>query len=205
MAFMNRSELDFRDIRLVLYSEGYKIEDDFVPREIGYWSRNFNGSIPIRYRLNTKKFNEFDKKFNQNLIDYHHGINFDNKSEYALVRSDIKGIILTLYNMSKSNKYPRRKYIGVVNSINITSMLGYCGLGNLVVDLSKLIWFRDIDLCDLEKCINYYRDTFKLNPIAYNICELHSALKNYEKPMCAGAFAKMIGDYGILTEEGLEQ
>jgi len=197
MAFFNRTTITFdNNIRLVLCAEGFFINNDFIPREIGFWTTNNSGSIPIRCRINPKKLSNSDKDYNDNLIRYHHGIKFTNQVCNSLVRSEIKGILLTLYNMCKSDDDPERIYIGVIGNISITSLLCYCGLGHLIVDLSKLEPYNKI-IEEYKDFDLYYEKMLNLFPDEYKTCKLHSDLTTALHPLCAGAFAKVIGNFGF--------
>ena len=47
MAMLNVSEVNFEDIRIILCAQGYSINNKYIVKEIGFWSRENSGVIPF--------------------------------------------------------------------------------------------------------------------------------------------------------------
>ena len=192
MALFNSSAISFEDVRLILCVHGYTIEDNFVCREIGYWSRNFNGSLPVSCRINVNKLSSKDKTTVKYLYTQFHGINIRKQSEFSLLQNEVKSAIKSLYLLADDGK--DRKYIGVCRDVNAFSLCHSVGLQYLTVNMEKL---KD---CSKESKIPSNEDLItllnnKFHP--YINCVLHDNLENDRPPLCAGVKAKFLADFFV--------
>ncbi len=69
MAMVNARAVTFDEIRLIICVNGYTIKNDFVIREIGFWSRNMNSVITFSSRLIYNDLTSIDKINNELFIE----------------------------------------------------------------------------------------------------------------------------------------
>ena len=187
MAALN---LSFDDIRIIFCVQGYSLDFQFIPREIGFWCNGFSGSIP--FNCNIKK-NQLDIR-NQNIIhvleNEIHGIKLKKFSENGLSLSESKAVLKTLYQIGGNTK---AKYIGICRDENINGLLFKSGLGKYVVELDFLnIFKKPGEICPSNQDLKL---AMKNDPNKYQICEMHEKLWNEEQPLCAKVKAEFVADY----------
>ena len=183
----------FDDIKIVLCSEGYNLNYQYVVREIGFWSNGISASIPFNVKLNK---NHLDEKNRSEILfceQQLNGIKLKRNFENGLAASDIKPVLKTLFHM---NNNPNGKYIGIRQSdIQLEGLLYKAGLGNHVVHLENL--------ANLPKFpdLQWIRDFIKSNPNKHIICQLHDRLKINEPANCAKVKAEIIADWIKLSKD----
>jgi hypothetical protein len=188
MAKLNCENLTFENIRLIICTEGYHINYEFVPREIGFWSRNQFGVIPFSCRINCDKLKPLDKNKYKLVVTNRHGISCDKLVENSLTKSEMKAVLKSLYHSTYFNE--SAKYIGVSRYSDAINLLYLAGLGDYVVEL--------------ENMPNFFKDGLAFPSLIesnqendLHICSLHDNLTTGRKPVCAGVVAKLLGDIGI--------
>ncbi len=190
--------LDFNDIRLIICVQGYPLDYQFVVREIGFWTRDFSGSIPFNCKINK---NQLDVKTQQTIFaleEQIHGIKLKKQVENGLAFSDFKAVLRTLYHMADTGI---GKYIGVCRDENIKGLLHKAGLGSYVVEMDYLSMFQNTsDQCPSNADL---QNTLKMEPTKSIICHIHDRLKNNDYPNCAKLKAECIANFCIDYESSL--
>lgn len=187
MAFISP---DFDNIKIIMCTNGYKIDGAFYLREIGYCYNNVSASVPFNFRINKSKIDVT----NQFIIDYmedeRHGIKFDKKFEYGLSPSEIVPVIKTLYHLNSNSN---AKYIAICkNDEGIKGLLYRAGFGQLIIELDHLniLQLSNIQIpTDNDIITNLSKDMMS------NPCYLHDRLKTAYKPLCAKTKADYLYNY----------
>jgi hypothetical protein len=180
---------EFKNIRTVICMQGYPLDYHYFIREIGFWSRNICGSIPINCKINN---NELDP-YNQQIILYYeeiHGIKLKKNFENGLPASELKTLLKCIYNITRSEDIDSN-YIGICKDERISGLISKSNLGKYVVELDKLDIFEKNSI-DFPKEENIKDFLFK-NVQNYPVCDLHENLKN-NIALCSRAKAKYIAE-----------
>ena len=186
---MATHSVNLNDIRIIICTQGYSLDYQFIVREIGFCSKYQSGVIPFNCKVNTK---ELDIKNQRNIYlleDEIHGIKVKKNFDLGLAQSDYKSVLRTLYHSAKSPENDA-KYIGIVRDQYIFGLLYRSGLGHLVIDLDTLSAFNEINKCPSNGDL---RIAMK-NDIKYSQCYLHEQLRISEIPICAKAKAEYVYD-----------
>jgi hypothetical protein len=192
MALVNPSSLTFEDIRLILCVHGYTLENKFICREIGYWSRNGSGVIPFSCRVNPNRLNSKDRTTLRYLTKNFHGIDIRKQLEIGLLQNEIRSVIRTLYLMSDDDN--NRKYIGICRDINVFTLCCSSGFQYLTINLENMNNISSESRVPTnDDLLNLMEN--KYNP--YKICKIHNNLDNGKPVLCAGTKAKFLADYFI--------
>jgi hypothetical protein len=190
MALLNSSSLTFKDIRLILCVQGYTIEENFIPREIGFWNKNSSGVIPISCRIKYKNLDSKDKTTVKYLTTQLHGIDLKKQSEFSLMQNEVKSVIKTLYLSAAQDN--EGKYIGICRDLNILSLCHSAGFQHLTVNLE----YMNHSFISKKPPTNEDLKSILMNKYhPYSICNLHNKLENGQIPICAGVKAKFLADY----------
>ena len=185
---MASNNITFENIRLILSIEGYSFGYQFIVRELGFWSRNMNGSIPFNCKLN---INHLDVK-SQLIIgsfENRNGIHMKKNVRTGLAQSELKPVLRTLYHMNEDST---AKYIGIVGDEKIIGLATKSGLGDIVFNMKNLNIFRSQDNYPSFEQI---QAGIKQNPIEYPICYLHERMGNDDVPVCARATTKFLANH----------
>ena len=191
---------EFKDIRIIICMQGYPLDYHFYVREIGFWSRNLCGSIPLNCKINK---NELDF-YNQQTIYYFeeevHGIKLKKLSENGLPSSDLKTILKLIYLLTASDESDS-SYIAVCKEDKISGILSKANLGKFVLEIDSFDLFKRNGLVFPTNDI--IRREITRNVEDYPICSYHETLKNNSIPLCSMSKAKFIANYckQVLLEE----
>lgn len=189
---------EFQDLRVIVCMQGYPLDYQYYIREIGFWSRNLCGSIPLNCKINK---NELDF-YNQQTLYYFeeeiHGIKLKKHYENGLPSSDLKTILKCLYHLTKSDDYDA-SYIGVCKDEKISGILSRANLGRYVVEIDSLDLFKRMNIQFPNNDMIRKELTDKIE--SFPICEIHESLKNNMIPICSKAKAKFIANYCMQTAE----
>jgi hypothetical protein len=182
--------LDFNDIRIIICVQGYPLVNQFVVREIGFWTRGLSGSVPFNCKINKNQLDVKTQKTIFALEEEIHGIKLKKQVENGLASSDTKSVLRTLYHMADNGF---GKYIGICRDENVRGLLYKAGLGSFVMEMDNLICFQNaMDHCPSNKDLQV---VIKNDPNKYVMCSLHDRLRNNEFPICAKVKAEYIGEY----------
>ena len=187
---MASPSISFSDIKLILCVQGYSLDYQFILREIGFWTNNFSGSIPLNCKINKNQLDIKNQKTIFALEEDIHGIKTKKPIENGLALSEIKTVLKTLYNLSNNSN---SKYIGICRDENINGLLHQAGLGKYVIEMDNLDIFRDSS----KKCPSNtdLKIVLKAHPNKYRICGLHDLLRDGSLPLCAKVKTEYIADY----------
>lgn len=187
---MASHSVNFNDIRLIICTQGYNLDYQFIVREIGFCSKFQSGVIPFNCKVNLKELDIKNQRTVYALEDEIHGIRVKKTFDLGLAQSDYKSVLKTLYHSAKSNENDA-KYIGIIRDNYIHGLLYRSGLGHLIIDLSSLPIFNDEIQCpsniDLRLAMkNGKKPTY---------CHLHEQLRINDIPICAKARAEYFFSY----------
>jgi len=185
---MATENITFNDIRIVICSQGYQLDCEYLFREIGFCCNGLSSSIPFNCRINKSTIdlkNQLIIKYCENEI---HGIPIVSKYENSLTMSEIKPVLKTLYNLSENGKY-----IGINSDENLKGMLYKCGLGSVTVDLDTLQEFKKTNnKCPRDDDLQFI---MKQDVNRFNICNLHNRLQSQNFPICVKVKAEFLYEY----------
>ena len=181
--------ITFNDIRIIICTQGYSLDYQYVLREIGFCFNNQSGVIPFNCKINLKELDVKNQRSLFYLEDEVHAIKSKKTIDLGLSQSDFKSVLRTLYHMSKYQPKDA-KYIGIVRDQYIFGLLHRAGLGHLVVDLDNLSIFNAENKCPSNVDL---RIAMKNNN-KYNCCYLHDQLRINDMPICAKAKAEYVHD-----------
>jgi hypothetical protein len=197
-ATMASLHLDFNDIRLIICVQGYSLVNQFVVREIGFWTRGFSGSVPFNCKINKNQLDVKTQKTIFALEEEIHGIKLKKHVENGLTLSDTKTVLRTLYHMADNGG---GKYIGICRDENVSGLLYKAGLGSYVFEMDFLTCFHNsMDHCPSNKDL---QAILKNDPNKYVICSIHDRLRNNEFPICGKVKAEYIAEYCKEYEENV--
>lgn len=187
MAFISPN---FDNIKVIICSNGFKIDCEFILREIGFCYNNVSSSIPFNNRMNRSKLDVT----NQFIIDYmeneSHGIKFNKKFEYGMTASEYIPVLKSIYHLNQTTS---AKYIGICKSDDgLKGLLFKAGFGHLIIELEDLEIFKNsgkILPTDGELMVIQQKD-LNIEP-----CRLHDRLNSSYKPFCAKNKAEYLFSY----------
>jgi hypothetical protein len=192
MAMLNVSEVNFEDIRIILCAQGYSINNKYIVKEIGFWSRENSGVIPFSSKNKFYTLSNEDKMSINYLVKVHHGIPLNKQVNYGLMNQEAVAVIKTLYHSCwNENSGRERNYIGICDDMNIFHLLNIAGLGHLVVNLKKLY-------DKLNTTLPSNSNILKMKEFGYcclKPCYLHEPLSNENVPFCARAKAIILANW----------
>ena len=190
---MAKANVDFEDIKIILCVQGYSLDNQFILREIGFWTHNFSGSIPFNCKINLNNLDLQSLRTINVLEDQIHGIKVKKSIECALALSDSRAVLRSLYHMNTWTCKAER--IGICRDVHINGLLHKAGLGKFVIELDDLSMFKNsMNKVPSNKDL---QELMKIYPQKYTLCGLHDRLKSDEKPLCAKVKAEFIADYCI--------
>ena len=197
MASLN---INFSDIRIILCVQGYNLDYQFIPREIGFWSPYFSGSIPFNCKINLTNLDVKSLKNINVLEDLVHGIKVKKNFECGLAISETKAVLRSLYHMTSWTNGGNR--IGICRDVNVNGLLHKAGLGGYVVELDDLSIFRNTeDGVPSNKDLQLFMKTI---PTKYTICNMHENLKCDDYPLCAKVKAEYLADFCQTYQKNLD-
>jgi frataxin-like iron-binding protein CyaY len=175
MALYNHNrQISFNEIRVVFTVEGFYVENNFVIKELGYKSKDLNGSI--FFNTDSKLLNKKDKNTSYFLSNFVHGINFYKNNEHWISSKDYSSVIKTIYQLTEDKNDKNKKYIGYSNDINVLTLLHNSGLDKISVNLKQV--FEDIPTIKKIKLLPAYGFG------SYAPCHMHDRSTEY-KFQCA--------------------
>jgi len=196
MAF---ESINFNDIRIIICAQGYKLDYQFILREIGYCSKNISGVIPFNCKISLKDLDVSSQRTIFALEEEVHGIRLKRNVQFGMTQSDYKAVLKTLYHLSADDS--NAKFIGIIRDANIFGLLHRAGLGHFVVDLDQLEIFRHNNLsCPSNVDL---RNAMKNNSNKYKVCDIHEHLRNNEFPICAKVKSQFVFDTCKLLSDNL--
>ena len=189
MAFFNAR---FEDIRLTLSIQGYQLNNQFIVREVGYWSPKISGVIQFNCKISASRLDTFSAKNIHIAENECHGIKVKKTVENAMASSDVSSVIKCLYQVTKIDGGVG-DYIGIIREENIAPIIYKAGLGKHVVELDDLQILAKNNttlpsFSDIKYIIN--SDSTKYKP-----CSLHDNLRTPEIPVCARIKAEIIANH----------
>ena len=183
---------DFDEIQIIMCVQGYALENQFIIRELGYWTREKCGVVPFNCKLNKKLFDSRSLQTINYLEERIHGIKVEKKFEYGLPSGEFKTVLKTLYHTTKIDNIIT-PFIGVCRDENIIQLLYKTGLGKFVYDLDNLEILKENQLkCPSNKDLKNELINDSNN---YKTCFMHDKLMNNEIPLCAKVKSKFIADF----------
>jgi len=186
MAFISPK---FEDLRIVICSNGFKLDCDYILREIGFSYENVSGSIPFNCRLNRYKI----EATSQFIIDYLenevHGIKFNKKVDHGLLASECISVLKSLYHLNTTTS---AKYIGISSQDEgIKALLYKAGLGQYIIDLNNIDVVKNNSPIPSDGELMVIQQ----NEITCNPCSIHDRLKSFYKPLCAKTKAEYLFNF----------
>jgi hypothetical protein len=189
MALLNAKAISFNDIRLILCVNGYNVKNEYVVREIGFWSRNSNSVIPFVSRITYNNLSIFDKATINYLLNSHHGIGLNKQPINGLLPSESCAVIKSIYHSCQTMfDDDKRKYIGYCDDINMLNLIIKCGLGHLAVNI------KDMFETNPPSNMNIIEKPYYGYGI-YSPCGLHRKLTNEMPPMCARVKSLVLAEW----------
>ena len=172
--------------------QGYPLDYQFYIREVGFWSRDVCGSVPLNCKINN---NELDLSNQQTIFYFEeeiHGIKLKKNFETGLPSSDLKTILKCIYHLTKSEVYDS-SYIAICKEDKISGLLSKANLGKFVIEIDNLDLFKRNGVIfptndNIREQLNIYTKDFP-------ICQYHELLKNNTIPLCSKAKAKYIANF----------
>ncbi len=189
---MSNTLISFDQIRVIIGCEGFTINNQFIPKEIGFCNDKLSSSIGLNF-FNNAKLKCDDILKSNFLYKFHHGLDIYRNSINWPKHSDIESVLKTIYNISEDKNNPRKIYIGYNNDPNIRSLLHYAGLDHLAVNLYNI--FNNLPSVKSIKLFPYYGIG------NYRQCYLHDK-HQYAKIQCAEIKCKIL--YEICLENYLK-
>jgi len=182
---------NFNEIKIIFCVQGYSLLNEFVLREIGFWTPFTSGSIPFNCKINLANLDVQSLRTINALEESIHGIKVKKNADCGLALSDAKAVLRTLYHMTSWNNNANR--IGICRDPNINGLLHKAGLGRYVVELDDLLIFNNTE--DKVPSNKDLQSFMKKDPMKYTICPIHEALKSSDFPLCAKVKAEFIADF----------
>jgi hypothetical protein len=187
---MAMPSVDFSDIRIIVCSQGYHLDYQYIPREIGFYFNGQSGSVPFNVKLNK---NHLDVKNLQTVLyaeEEIHGIKLKRNYDNALAVSDLKSVIRTLFHLNSASN---AKYIAIARDENLEGLFYKSGLGNYLTYLDNINVLRNTNtVLPSNEAIKQY---LKKNPDNYNICGLHEKLRQGDMPLCSKVKAEFLANF----------
>ena len=189
---MSQFKPRFEDIRVIFSIQGYQLNNQFVVREVGYWSPKINGVIQFNTKISASRLDTFSIKNIHIFENEFHGIKLKKFVENGMASSDVGSVLKCLYQVTKSEGSVA-DYIGIIREEMISSILYKAGLGKYVIELEDLITLTKSNTTlpsfnDLKYIIGT-----EINK--YKPCSLHDSLRTSETPVCSRAKAEIIGNH----------
>ena len=158
MAFFNAK---FDDIRMFLSIQGYQLNNQYIIREIGFWSQKINGVIPFNCKLNFTQIDSTSEKNIHIAENEYHGIRLRKILSNALPSSDASAVIKCLYHLTKRDDYDA-DYIGICKEENIAPIIFKAGLGKFILEIDY--WRNNaLAVCAKAKCDIIVGQIMKIN------------------------------------------
>lgn len=174
---MSYFKSNFEDIRMLISIQGYNLNNQYVIREIGVWSRKFSGHIPFNCKINMKLLDNLSIRNIQMAESLVHGIRLKKQIEHGIPSSEATTTLKVLYNLTKRDDYDS-DYIGVLKSENVSWILCKADLGRYMIEI------EDLDILNTPEKINL--DILIKNEKKNHLfCDLHQMLRNNETPLCS--------------------
>jgi hypothetical protein len=188
MAFVKHKNIKFNQIRLIVGCEGFEINNEFIPKEIGFATENNFGVIKFRFE-NQKLLSYLNRKKNLYLINEHHGIHLNKNENFWPNYSHATSIIQSLYQTTESRQNPEKIYIAYNNDIHIRTLIHKAGLDLYCININDLF-------CTPLPSLTSQKFKKSYNAGIYKICDLHEFnLKNNFQ--CARSKVKLLFDLCI--------
>lgn len=189
MAFFNAR---FEDFRLILSIQGYQLNNQFIVREVGYWSPNLSGIIQFNCKISASRLDTFSAKNIHITENECHGIKVKKVVENGMASSDISSVIKCLYQITKIEG-SIGDYIGIIREENVAPIIYKAGLGKHAVELDDLeILLKNNTTLPTFGDIKYMVGSDRQK---YKPCSLHEILRTQEIPVCAKAKAEIIANH----------
>jgi len=179
---MFKSDVTFDKIRVIIGCEGFTINNQFYPKEIGFFSDKICSSIGLNF-FNNEKLKNNDIIKSNFLYKFHHGLDIYRNSINWPKYSDFESVIKTIYTLTEDKNNPKKLYIGYNNDANIRSLLHKAGLDHLAVNLYNI--FQDLPSMKAIKLLPFY------GWAEYTQCDLHDT-HDYAKIQCAKIKCKIL-------------
>jgi hypothetical protein len=179
MASLNAKAISFDKIRLIVCVNGFTIENEFLVKEIGFWSRKQTGIIPFSTKKPFKNLNAFDLLTVNYLYKAHHGINLKSQSKLGMMSYEASAALKCLYNVCHQEfDTDDRKYIGYSNDHNVLALLYRAGLAEYSVNIQNIYDEQPPSNFDIVAMKNYGYGF-------YAPCFMHDALESSRPAICA--------------------
>jgi hypothetical protein len=197
MALINAKAVSFNEIRVIICVNGYTVKNEFVVREIGFWSRNINSVIPFSSRITYNSLSSIDKTTINYLLNAHHGIGIKKQPNNGLLPSETCGVIKSIYHMC-SDKFDdsKRIYIGYADDLNALQLLHKAGLSHLAINVKKLFEIEPPSNAKITEMCHYGKGI-------YSPCSLHEDLMNQMPPLCAKVKSLILAEW--IHEHSIEK
>ena len=182
----------FEDIRLILSIQGYQLNNQFIVREVGYWSPKLCGVIQFNTKLNLTRLDTFSIKNIHILENEIHGIKLKKIAENGMASSEVGSILKCLYQVTKIEG-SRADYIGILREEKVSSILFKAGLGKYVLELEDLQILNKSNTS--MPSFGDFKYIIGTEISKYKPCSLHEPLRTSETPICARAKAEIVANH----------
>jgi hypothetical protein len=189
---MSQFKPRFEDIRVIFSIQGYQLSNQFVVREVGYWSPKINGVIQFNTKISASRLDTFSIKNIHILENEFHGIRLKKFIENAMASSDVASVLKCLYQVTKTEGSVA-DYIGIIRDEKISSIVYKAGLGKYIIELEDMFNFDKPNTTLPNYCNLKYIIGTEMSK--YKPCSLHDSLRTSETPICARAKAEIIANY----------
>lgn len=189
---MSQFKPRFEDIRVIFSVQGYQLNNQFVVREVGYWSPKMSGVIQFNTKISASRLDTFSVKnihISENEI---HGIRLKKFIDNGMASSEVGSVLRCLYQMVKMEGSVA-DYIGIIREENISSILYKAGLGKYVIELEDLIAIAKSNAT--LPSFNDIKYVIGTEMNKYKPCSLHDSLRTSETPVCSRAKAEIIANH----------
>ena len=182
----------FEDFRLILSIQGYQLNNQFIVREVGYWSPKISGVVQFNCKISASRLDTISAKNIHITENECHGIKVKKVIENGMASSDISSVIKCLYQITKIDGSVG-EYIGIIREENVSSIIYKAGLGKHAVELDELkILIKNNTTLPTFGDIKYM---VSADPNKYKPCSLHEILRTQEIPVCAKAKVEILANY----------
>lgn len=181
MAMAKRS-ISFDEIRVIIGCEGFTVNNQFIPKEIGFCNNNFSNSIGLNF-YNNMKLKKDDIVKSNFLYKFHHGLDIYRNSINWPIYTEIESVLKTIYHLTEDVNSPKKIYIAYNNDPNIRSLLHTSGLDHLAVNLYNM--YNNLPSMRSIKLLPFY------GVGNYTQCNLHDK-HPFAKIQCAKIKCKIL-------------